>query len=302
LTCYDFDDLIENYLIKDISMKRSRIHVRLSLQDRKRLEGILNSRTTTRHDKIKAEVILLTDIGEYGPKMSNPDVLSKLNISARSLGRIKEAYSKGSSIEDLFRFTGLSDQTNSSAIAGFDSKHAIKKNTKYVEIGDSSNESFLFEHVKCRVTLTKEEREYLEAIINEGKQTNRKFNRAKILLLADEGSGGPAMTDTEIAEKLDTSVTSVGRVRRLFITQGQVDEVLNFNHRNAGRPPKVDGVTQAVLVAQACSAPPEGRCKWTVRLLADRLVELEVVDCISHTTVANVLKKMNLSLGNVRSG
>jgi hypothetical protein len=150
--------------------------------------------------------------------------------------------------------------------------------------------------------LTRKEREYLETIINGGKQSIRKFNRAKILLLADEGTEGPAMTDTEIAEKLDVSVPTVGRVRRLLITKGQIDEVLSSNHHNAGRPPKVDGVTQATLVAQACSAPPEGRCKWTVRLLADRLVELEVVDCISHTTVANVLKKMNLSLGSVRNG
>jgi predicted XRE-type DNA-binding protein len=283
-------------------MKRSRIHVRLSLKDRQHLEKILNSRTTTRHDKLKAEVILLTDVGEHGPKISNLDVLAKLNISSRSLGRIKETYSKNSSIEDLFRFTGLSEQTSSSVILGSNSKRAIKRNTKYVEIDDSSNESFLIEHVKCRVTLTKKDREYLETIINEGRQSIRKFNRAKILLLADEGIEGPAMTDKEIAEKLDVSVPTVGRVRRLLITKGQIDEVLNFNHHNAGRPPKVDGVTQATLVAQACSAPPEGRCKWTVRLLADRLVELEVIDCISHTTVANVLKKMNLSLGSVRNG
>ncbi len=283
-------------------MKRSRIHVRLSLQDRQRLEKILNSRTTTRHDKLKAEVILLTDVGEHGPKISNLDVLAKLNISSRSLGRIKETYSKNSSIEDLFRFTGLSEQKNSSGIVGANSKCAINRNVKYVEIDDSSNESFLIEHVKCRVTLIKKEREYLETIINEGKQSIRKFNRAKILLLADEGTEGPAMTDTEIAEKLDVSVPTVGRVRRLFITKGQIDEVLNSNHHNAGRSPKVDGVTQATLVAQACSAPPEGRCKWTLRLLADRLVELEVIDCISHTTVANVLKKMNLSLGSVRNG
>jgi|SRR3984957_1264527 len=280
-------------------MKRSRIHVRLTIQDRQRLEIILNSRVSTRHDKLKAEVILLTDVGEYGPKISNSDVLAKLNISSRSLGRIKETYSKNSSIEDLFRFSGLSDQTKSPDNI---TSNVKKINSKYVELDDGSNESFLVEHIKCRVTLNNKEREYLEAIINEGKQSNRKFNRAKILLLCDEGSDGPSMTDEKIAEKLDVSLSTVARVRRLFITNENVEAVLNFNHTKAGRLPKIDGRVQATLVAQACSQPPEGRCKWTLSLLADRLVELNVVDAISRTAVGTALKKMNLNLGSEKSG
>lgn len=282
-------------------MKRPRINVRLTPQDRERLEKILNSRITTRHDKLKAEVLLLTDISEYGPKMSNPDVIAKLNISARSLGRIKETYAKNCSIEDLFRFTRLSDQTQSRCAEESDSKSTKRINSKYVEIDDNSS-AFLIEHVKCRVTLTKEEREYLKTIIGGGKHSIRKFNRAKILLLADESAEGPSMTDETIAKKLDISMSTVARVRRIFVTKGDLENVLNFNHDKAGRSSKIDGTVQATLVAQACSQAPEGRCRWTVRLLADRLVELGVVNTISHTAVSAALKKMNLNLGSGRNG
>ena len=293
---------MEKLLNSRISMKRSRIHVHLTLQDRQCLEKILNSRTTTRHDKLKAEVILLTDGGEYGPKLSNQDILAKLNISSRSLGRIKQTYSKNSSIEDLFCFTGLSDQSNSSCHVDSIPKLRKQVNSRYVEIDDSSNELFLIQNVKCRVILNNKEREYLEAIIKDGKQSNRKFNRAKILLLADEGIEGPSMIDKDIAEKLDVSLSTVARVRRLFITKENVEAVLNFNHENAGRLPKIDGTVQAALIAQACSKPPEGRCRWTLKLLADRLVELELVDNISPTAIATALKKTNLNLGSEKNG
>src|SRR5207247_10845468 len=100
----------------------------------------------------------------------------------------------------------------------------------------------------------------------------------------------------------EVSKSTVQRVRRLLITEGRLESVLNFNHENAGRSRKIDGSVEAILVAQACSKPPEGRCKWTLRLLADRLVELKVVDSITHGTIGNALKKMNLSLGNGKNG
>jgi hypothetical protein len=282
-------------------MKRQQINVRLTLQDRERLERILNSKTTTQHDKLKAQVLLLTDIGEYGSRASSNDVVIKLNISPRSVGRIRGVYAKNSSIEDLFRFTGLSDQSTHRC-SDQNSKSPQRRNSKYVEIDNSSNETFLVEHIKCRVTLTKEEREILQNVVNTGKQTTRKFNRAKILLLADEGIDGPAMSDLEITDKLNVSVSTVSRLRRLFITKGQIEDVLSFNHNKAGRTPKVDGIVQATLIAQVCSKPPEGRCRWTLRLLADRLIELNVVESISHIAVGNALKKMNLSLGNEKNG
>jgi DNA-binding transcriptional ArsR family regulator len=242
-------------------------------------------------------------VGEYGPKITPSDVAVKIGISKRSVGRIRSAYAQNSSIDDVFRFTKLSDQTSCQTTERVnDSEESTKRKARYVEMEDLGSEPILLENVKCRVTLSKEEREQLNAIINSGKQSARKFNRAKILLLADEGIHGPSMTDKEIAEKLDISIPTVRRVRKLLITEGQIESVLNFNHHKAGRMPKIDGKIEATIIAQACSAPPEGYCKWTVRLLADRLVELEVIDSISHTAVAQALKKTNLNLGNVRSG
>lgn len=287
-------------------MPKRIIKVLLTTEERNQLEKILWSCKSSQHDKLKAQVLLLTDVGEHGPKTLPKDVSAKLKISKRSVGRIREAYAENSSIHDVFRFSNLSDQaysqTNENRVFPQNSKSSKKKNAKYVEIDNSKNETFLLEHVKCRVTLTKEEREQLEAIIKEGKQSIRKFNRAKILLLADEGVEGPAMSDEKIAEKLDVSKSTVSRVRRLFITEGDIKKVLNFNHQKAGRLPKIDGTIQATLIAQACSKPPEGRCSWTVRLLADQLVKLEVVESISHTAVATALKKMNLNLGKKKNG
>lgn len=282
-------------------MKRQRIKVLLTLPDRERLEKILNSYATTLHDRLKAQVLLLTDIGEYGSKVSSKDVVTQLNISSRSVGRIREAYAKQSSIEDLFRFTGLSEQPTPNSKDN-QKTNSQRRNSKYVELDNSSNETFLIEHIKCRVTLTKEERKILQNIINSGKQTTRKFNRARILLLADEGIEGPALSDEEITHKLDVSISTVCRLRRLFITKGTIDDVLSFNHNKAGRAPKIDGMVQATLIAQACSKPPEGRCRWTLRLLANKLIELNVVESISHIAVGNALKKMNLNLGNVKNG
>lgn len=287
-------------------MPKRIIKVVLNLEDRKSLEKILNSNKSTKQDKQKAQVLLLTDVGEHGPKILPKDLVDIVMLSSRSIGRIREVYAENLSIHEVFRFSKLSDQRssrmNKNGIADRKVNSQKKRNAKYVEIDDSENEPFLIESVKCRVTLTEEERELLNEIIKEGKHSHRKFNRAKILLLADEGVNGSTLTDIEIAEKLDVSKVTVARVRKLFITNSNLDDVLNFNHHKAGRPSKIDGKIQATLVAQICSTPPKGYCKWTVRLLADKLVELEVIDSISHTGVANALKKMNLNLGNARNG
>jgi transposase len=281
---------------------RRRNNVILTQKERKCLEAIVKSEKSSKFEKLKAQILLLTDISEYGPKLSYEDVATRLEVSSRSIGRIKDAYARNASIQDVFRFPGLSDQSNSSCGKKQTCSSSKKKNIQYVEIGNGEASSFLVEHIKCRVTLSKEDRATLESIINKGKYSHRKFNRAKILLLADEGPEGPAKSDIDIANELNVSKSTVERVRRLLLTERSLETVLNFNHGNAGRPRKIDGKVEATLVAQACSKPPEGRCKWTLRLLADRLVELEVVDSITHGSIGNALKKMNLSLGNERNG
>ena len=140
------------------------------------------------------------------------------------------------------------------------------------------------------VDLTEEEQTYLLDLIKSGKHAARKLNRARILLLANEGKA-----DREIAEALHTSTPTVQRTRQRFV-EGNLERALNEDPR-PGAQKKLDERGEALLKALADSEPPEGRKKWTLQLLADRLVELRVVDSISYETVRQELKKSGLSLG-----
>jgi hypothetical protein len=123
----------------------------------------------------------------------------------------------------------------------------------------------------------------------------RTLTRARILLKADHGEGGPAWPDARIAEAPETSVATVERVRRRWAVGGPLDAL---HRRPTGpRPRKLDGAQEARLVALACSAPPAGAKRWTLRLLAGKLVELEVVDGIAPNTVRSVLKKTSSTRG-----
>ena len=140
------------------------------------------------------------------------------------------------------------------------------------------------------VDLTKEERAYLLDFIKSDKKSARKLNRARILLHADQGK-----TDNEIAEALHTGTATVHRTRQNFVT-GNLDGALNERPRLGGQK-KLDEKGEAVLETLAHSKPPAGRKRWTLQLLADRLVQLNVVDSISYETIRQELKKSGLSLG-----
>jgi transposase len=140
------------------------------------------------------------------------------------------------------------------------------------------------------VDLTEQERTFLQGLIGGGKLSARKFKRAHILLLADKGK-----TDGEIAEALHSSPSTVQRTRQRFV-EGNLDRALNEDPR-PGASKKLDEKGAAVLAMLARSKPPEGRKRWTLQLLADRLVELKAVDTISYETVRQELKKNGLSLG-----
>ena len=140
------------------------------------------------------------------------------------------------------------------------------------------------------VSLKEQEREELKQYLSKGKSSARSLTRARILLLADEGR------DNEmIAEALKVSKSTVSRIRTRYC-EGGLDFALHEKARS-GAPPKIDGKIEAQLTLLACSEPPDGRSKWTLRLLADKLVEMGVVDSISHMSVQRLLKKMKLSLG-----
>ena len=146
-----------------------------------------------------------------------------------------------------------------------------------------------------QVSLTQDEREHLLGVSRRGKSSGRKVKRALILCKVDEG-----LTGQQVAEALLVGPATVGRVRQRFV-EGGFKRALEDLPR-PGQRRKLDGKQEAHLVAVACSAPPEGHARWTLRLLADQAVELELTDSISRETVRQVLKKTNSSPGGKRSG
>lgn len=150
---------------------------------------------------------------------------------------------------------------------------------------------------KYRVTLTADERDQLAALIAAGKAAARKLAHARILLKADAADGGPAWTDDRIADAVEVSVATVERVRQRFVEPGLDAALDRKEQEKPSRERKLDGRAEARLIALACSAPPDGRKRWTLRLLADRLVELEVVDAVCPETVRQTLQKTTSSRG-----
>ena len=143
---------------------------------------------------------------------------------------------------------------------------------------------------RYRVTLTAEERGGLERMIARGKADARKLAHARVLLQADEADGGPGWVDGTIAAAVRVSVRTIERVRQRFVEQGLAAALLpRPSPRLYGR--KLDGEQEARLLALACARPPEGKARWSLRLLAERMVELEHVDALSHETVRQTLKK-----------
>lgn len=150
---------------------------------------------------------------------------------------------------------------------------------------------------KYKVTLTAEERQQLQVLIAAGKAAAKKLMHARILLKADAADGGPAWPDERIAEAIDVSAATISRVRQRFVEQGLESALVRKKQDRPSRERKLDGRAEARLIALACSQPPGGRATWTLQLLADKLVELKVVDSVCDETVRRVLKKTRSSRG-----
>ena len=144
---------------------------------------------------------------------------------------------------------------------------------------------------KYRVTLTADERDELERLLARGKADVRKIKHAQILLKADEADGGPGWPDQRIAEAFNAGVVTIERVRRRFVEEGLASALNPYRGGKRIYERKLDGAQEAHLIALACSAPPDERARWTLRLLAQRMVELAYVDRLSHETVRQTLKK-----------
>ena len=148
---------------------------------------------------------------------------------------------------------------------------------------------------KYLITLSPEERSHLSSLLSSGKRSALTLTRARILLKADQAEGGPAWGDGRIAQALDCGRRTVERVRQRFVERGLAQALGRKRQDKPSRERKFDGAAEARLIALACSEPPTGRARWTLKLLADTLVELEVFDAVSDETVRRVLKKTNCS-------
>ncbi len=156
--------------------------------------------------------------------------------------------------------------------------------------------------VKYKVTLTKEERESLMANTRKGSHTAKKVMHSLILLNVDQGPHNEKQqTNEQVCKVLKTGMRTIDRVKQRFVLEG-LDAALGIAPTSRVYERKVDGETEARLISIACSEPPKGFGRWSLRLLADRMVELNYVDKISHETVRRVLKKTNLNLGGSKAG
>lgn len=146
------------------------------------------------------------------------------------------------------------------------------------------------------VSLTPEERQMLKKLVNTGKTSARKINHGRILLLADINQEVGGSTDEQISHSLKISIRTIERVRQRFVCEG-LENALNPRPKNSSKLKKIDGETEAHLIALACSQAPLGYNRWTLRLLAEQMVVLEYLESISHESVRQVLKKTKLNLG-----
>jgi transposase len=155
--------------------------------------------------------------------------------------------------------------------------------------------------IRYTIKLTKPEVEELMVIINKGSHTSQTFRVAYILLNCDEGKYSQKVTNEQISKVLKVGMRTIDRVKKKFIEEG-LEAVLERKPTARVYEKKMDGDTEAKLITLCCSEPPKGFARWSLRLLADKMVELKYVESITHVTVRSVLKKTNLSPGKQNNG
>jgi len=149
---------------------------------------------------------------------------------------------------------------------------------------------------RYRVTLTEDERHELEQVSTKGKRAARTVLYSRALLLLDAGEDGPCWQVSQVAEAIGTSTRSLEHLKKRFVEVGLSSAIERKKRVKPPREKQFGGEFEAHLLALACSDPPEGRKRWTVRLLAEKMVELQTVESVSAMTICTTLKKMNLSL------
>jgi hypothetical protein len=151
------------------------------------------------------------------------------------------------------------------------------------------------------VKLTDEERATLNKLLSNGSVAAKRHEISRVLLCADASPGGLNYTDEEIKDEIDVSTATIARIRKKFV-EGGVKQVFRKKYTPRYTRRKFDGEGEARLIALCCSPAPEGHARWTLQLLAEKAVELKIVDCVSDDTIHRTLKKMSLSLGRKKNG
>lgn len=156
--------------------------------------------------------------------------------------------------------------------------------------------------IRYRVSLTREERESLDKYSKTGTKAARSVLLARALLLIDSGEDGSHMTEEQVSQATGLSCRPIERLKKRFVEEGLEAALERKSRETPPTPVKFDGSFEARLIALACSDPPQGRARWTVRLLAEKVVELEITDSVSLMTICNTLKKTNFSLTDQSTG
>jgi transposase len=155
--------------------------------------------------------------------------------------------------------------------------------------------------VRYKVTLTKEEHEECKDVLSKGKHSSQRYRNACVLINTDEGPYGQKLSNEQIAQVLQINPKTVERVKQRFVEEG-FDDCMDRKPYPKKEPKKADGDFEAHLIALSCSEAPEGYARWSLRMLADKMVELEYTDSISHETVRQVLKKTKSNRGGSKVG
>jgi transposase len=156
-------------------------------------------------------------------------------------------------------------------------------------------------NIKYRVTLTEEERDFLRKLVQKGNTAGYRIRHAQLLLALDEIQANESWTDEKIAKAYDVHIRTIGNLRKRFVEEG-FEAALERKQRETPPWIKIDGEAEAKIIALTCSEPPEGRSRWTLQLLANKVVERGILDSISDHGIGNLLKKTTVSHGYRRNG
>jgi transposase len=253
--------------------------VELSTDERERLEQLINKGSSPAKRLLKARILLKADASKVGEGWSDAQIIEALDTNISMVSRVRRQWA----------------QEGLEAVL---SRKARPARPKY-PVSDGGEQVSIKKYI---VRLRMDERSHLEKLIKKGEMSAIRLLKARILLKSDVSEAGEGWSDGKIIESLDTNMSMVTRVRRQLVEEG-FDAVLSRKQRATPARQRIfDGEKEARLIAQACSAAPEGRKRWTLRLLEDKVVELGIVERASDNTIGRVLKKTKLSLISNNSG